>query len=244
MRYFYVKKASKQKKPAVVVMSVLLLLIGTLTLLWSFYPIVTFQLASVFSFSRAVSPLPKSVLADSLKKGLPYYSNDMRPYYSSYLKDFTRVGEWFPQKPQVLTYRKNITSYTLTIPRLGVLDATVMVGGEDLSKSLVQYGDQVLPGEIGNVAVLGHSTLPQLYKNKDYKSIFTYLPSIERGDKIRATVNGFTYEYVVYDMFTVDPDEIWVLDPKADESLLTLISCVPPGTYWKRLIVRARMVGL
>lgn len=244
MRYSYIKKLHKPKKPFVVIFSVLSLMLGTITLLWSFYPVVTFQLSQTFSFNKEISPLPKSVLTSSLQKGLSVYADEMRPYYSSYLKDFTQVGEWFPQKPQVLTYKKDLHSYVLSIPKLGISDAQVVVGGEDLSDSLVQYHDQVIPGEVGNVAVLGHSTLPQLYKAKDYKSIFTYLPSVERGDKIRVTLNGFGYEYVVYDMFIVDPDEVWVLDPKSDDSILTLISCVPPGTYWKRLVVRSKLVGL
>ncbi len=244
MRYSYVKRYTKQKKPFLVVFSIVSLMVGTVTLLWSFYPIVTFQLAQVFAYDRQVSPLPQSVLSASLQKGLSVYSPDSRPYYSSYLKDFTRVGEWFPQKPQLLTNKKNIKAYMLSIPRLGITDAKVTVGGEDLTKSLVQYGDQSMPGEIGNSTVLGHSTLPQLYKDKDYKSILTYLPSMERGDKIKATINGFTYEYIVYDMFIVNPDEVWVLDSKSDESILTIISCVPPGTYWKRLVVKSKLVGI
>lgn len=227
-----------------IIFSTLSLIIGTTTLLWAFYPILTYQFAHLFSFSQELSPLPRSVLAASLQKGLTVYNSESKPYYSSYLKDFTRVQEWFPKQPQLLTHKKKIKSYQLNISKIGVHDATVTVGGEDLAKSLVQYGDQVLPGEIGNVVIVGHSTLPQLFKDKDYKSIFTYLPSIEKGDKIQAFINGFTYEYEVYDMFVVDPSEVWVLDPKSEDAALTLISCVPPGTVWKRLVVKSMLTRL
>ncbi len=243
MRYLYLKRYKKIKKPVVILLSVVSLVLGTLTLLWSFYPIVTFQLSRIFALQE-LSPLPQRVLASSLQKGLTVYNDSLEPYYSSYLKDFTKVGDWFPKSPQLLTRKHNVKKYTITIPKLGIVNAEVKVGGEDLSKSLVQYGDAVLPGEIGNASILGHSTLPQLYKEKDYKSIFTYLPSVERGDKIKVDINGFIYEYEVYDMFVVEPTDTWVLDPKNDESILTLISCVPPGTYWKRLIVRAKLSGI
>lgn len=244
MRYVYVKKEYKYKKPAVIILSTLSLIIGTTTLLWAFYPILTYQFAHLFSFSQELSPLPRSVLAASLQKGLTVYNDESQPYYSSYLKDFTRVQEWFPQQPQLLTHKKKIKSYEIEASKIGVHGATVTVGGDDLGKSLVQYGDQVIPGEIGNAVIVGHSTLPQLFKDNDYKSIFTYLPSLEKGDKIEAKVNGFTYQYEVYDMFVVDPAETWVLDPKSDEAVLTLITCVPPGTLWKRLIVKSKLTRL
>jgi len=101
-----------------------------------------------------------------------------------------------------------------------------------------------MPGEYGNVAIFGHSTLPQLYDEKDYKTIFTYLPSLEKGDKILIQVGDLEYEYVVDDMFVVNPDKISVLDQRYDASYVTLITCVPPGTYWKRLVIRSKLVQL
>ena len=220
------------------------LVLGTATLLWYFYPIITFQLSQLFVFTQQVSPLPKSVLASSLQKGLMVYDESNKPYYSSYLKDFTKVGNWFPKKTQLLSHKSKVDQFKLSVSKLGVSGAIVKVGAEDLTKSLVQFGDAVLPGGIGNIPILGHSTLPQLYKSKDYKSIFTYLPTLERGDRIKLSMNGFEYEYVVYDMFVVDPSETWVLEAKAEEPIVTLISCVPPGTFWKRLVVKARFVGI
>ena len=103
---------------------------------------------------------------------------------------------------------------------------------------------RTLPGEYGNVAIFGHSTLPQLYNSKDYKTIFTYLSSLEKGDKIYITVGDLEYEYEVGEMFVVMPDKISVLDQKYDASYVTLITCVPPGTWWKRLVVRAKLTQL
>ena len=103
---------------------------------------------------------------------------------------------------------------------------------------------QSLPGEYGNVVIFGHSTLPQLYNAKNYTTIFTYLPSMEKGDKILVRLGEDEYEYETFDIFVVNPDEISVLEQSNDASYITLITCVPPGTYWKRLVVRAKLTKL
>ena len=99
-----------------------------------------------------------------------------------------------------------------------------------------------LPGENGNVVILGHSTLPQLYNIKDYKTIFTYLPSLKEGDKIEIKLGDQVFEYEVFDIMVVKPSEVSVLKQDFSNSYLTLITCVPPGTYWNRLIVKAKIV--
>ncbi|MCR4326711.1 MAG: sortase [Candidatus Roizmanbacteria bacterium] len=243
MTYSYTKSYKQKKKPIVVMFSYISVFIGTLVLLWSFFPIILFQLNQVFAAVH-VSPVDKKNLASPLRQGLSIYDDRLEPYYSTYLRDFTKVQDWFPQSPQSLTKRKQITDYTIDVPRINLVGSKVIVGGEALDKSLVQYGNAVYPGEVGNTVILGHSTLPQLYKEDDYKSVFTYLPSLERGDEVKVHINGFSYTFVVFDMFTVDPSDTWVLDGKAEESVLTLITCVPPGTFWKRLIVRARLSGI
>ena len=162
--------------------------------------------------------------------------------FSNNLRDYTRASLWFPGLGKTGDFSTlSVKDYSLSIPKLNIKEAKVIVGAEDLSKSLIHYLPKSLPGEYGNVAIFGHSTLPQLYSSKDYKSIFTYLPSLENGDEIKIKVNDISYEYVVYDMFVVDPDEISVLEQQKDGSFLTLITCVPPGTYLKRLVVKAKL---
>jgi sortase A len=162
--------------------------------------------------------------------------------FSNNLRDFTKASVWFPNRPQgQLTSTKAVSEYNLSIPRLNIKDARVVVGGEDLTGSLVHYLPESMPGEYGNVAIFGHSTLPQLYNQKDYKTIFTYLPSLEKGDTVEVKVGDIKYEYEVTNSFVVDPSEVSVLEQTKDGSYLTLVTCVPPGTYWKRLVVKARL---
>ena len=110
-----------------------------------------------------------------------------------------------------------------------------------MGKSLVHYGGTALPGDWGNTVIFGHSVLPQFFNPKNYKTIFSTLPTLEKKDKILIDFDGITYFYEVYELKVVSPDDVSVLEQRYDTSYLSLVTCVPPGTYWKRLIVKARL---
>jgi sortase A len=159
----------------------------------------------------------------------------------AFAADFTNANAWFPTSPQ----KKIVTpvnTYTLSIPKLRIANAMVTVAGDDLAESLVHYGGTALPGEYGNTVIFGHSTLTQFYNPKDYKTIFSLLPTMKSGDEIDITYDGISYVYKVFDMVVSEPSDLSALEQKFDDSYLTLITCVPPGTYWQRLHVRARLV--
>lgn len=242
--YRYVKKDNSPRKRVINYFSYISLTLGTVLLFWSFYPVISFEIYSrLFIQKKITSPIPRSEIVSSLEA-----ANSILGSYtvlSSNLRDFTNANLWFPTKPQTVNTKKlDVKKYTLSIPKLGIKNARVVVGGKDLSKSLIHYLPKSLPGEYGNVVIFGHSTLPQLYNPKNYKTIFTYLPSLEKGDKIYIKVKGITYEYQAYEMFVVRPEQVSVLEQRNDASYLTLITCVPPGTYWNRLVVRAKLTKL
>lgn len=223
--------------------SYVLLTVGSLLLFWSFYPVISFEIYSFLYIKRKInSPVPSSAVsalqqANSILGSYNVFSNNIR--------DFTQASLWFPTLlEETANFEPKINEYTLSIPRLNIKKANVKVGGEDLAKSLVHYLPKSLPGQYGNVVIFGHSSLPQLYNEKDYKTIFTYLPSLSKGDGIYVEIDGVEYEYEIYDMFVVNPDQVSVLEQQNDASYLTLITCVPPGTYWKRLIVKAKLKAL
>ena len=238
------KKHHTTKKKTINFFSYIFLIAGSLLLFWSFYPILSSMIySSLFLKNNISTPVSKQtsttalIEASSILGAFSVFSNNLR--------DFTQVSLWFPTKPQSGASEKlKIKEYILSIPKLNIKDAIVTVGGEDLKKSLVHYLPQSLPGEFGNVVIFGHSTLPQLYNPKNYTTIFTYLPSMEKGDKILVKINEEEYEYETFDIFVVNPEEVSVLEQINDASYLTLITCVPPGTYWKRLVLRAKLTKL
>jgi sortase A len=240
----YQKEYPSAKKKVVQTISYLSLIAGCLMLFWSFYPIISFEIYSRLFFQNNItSPIPRTQISSSLKEA----SSVLGTYnvYSNNLRDFTQAKLWFPSKPQInLTDNRGIKEYNISIPKLNIIGAHVAVGGEDLSHSLVHYLPMSLPGEFGNVSIFGHSTLPQLYNVKDYKTIFTYLPSLQKGDKVIIKMSNKEYEYEVYDMFIVEPTQISVLEQQRDASYLTLVTCVPPGTFLKRLVVKSKMTRM
>src|SRR3989344_6548913 len=242
--YIYKKELYSQKKKVIHYASYISLTLGCLLLFWSFYPVISFEIYSrIFLRQQVSSPIPRSQVTSSLQQANSVIGS--YNVFSNNLRDFTQVSLWFPTKPQTAMSRNlTIKEYALSIPKLNIKNAKVIIGGDDLKKSLVHYLPQSVPGEYGNVVIFGHSTLPQLYDPKNYTTIFTYLPSLEKGDKIQVFIGEEQYEYETYDIFVVNPEEVSVLEQSNDASYLTLITCVPPGTYWKRLIVRAKLTKL
>ena len=242
--YLYVKEKNSSKRKIITYFSYISLTIGALLLFWSFYPILSFEIYSKLFIQRNLfTPIPTSNTVSSLEQA----NSVLGSYnvFSSNLRDFTEASLWFPSQKEVNIVKAiDIKEYTLSIPKLNISNAIVNVGGEDLSKYLVHYLPQSLPGEYGHIVIFGHSTHPQMYNVKDYKTIFTNLPSLKKGDKIILTMNDLEYEYEVYDLVVVNPDQISVLEPKNDAPYVTLITCVPPGTYLRRLVVRAKLSQL
>lgn len=154
----------------------------------------------------------------------------------------TDASQWFPNikegKPTA-----PVTAYNLSIPKLGIIDAEVTTIDNELEKHLVNYGGTAIPPNKGTAAVFGHSTLPWLFNPKNYKTIFATLEtSLKVGDIITVKVNGVIYTYRVYEMVVVNADDAEILQQNYNDSYLFLITCSPPGTTWRRLIVKSRLV--
>jgi sortase A len=110
-----------------------------------------------------------------------------------------------------------------------------------LKEGLVHHFQTANPGEIGNSVIVGHSSSYQWDKNS-YGKVFALLNELEKGDLIFIIHDHKKYRYVVYDKFIVNPDQVEVLSQEAFQTpTVTLLSCWPIGTYWKRIIVRAEL---
>lgn len=209
------------------------------------WPIFSFHLIEAPKLRPLLNPVP-AVRAGVLGIVAPVKANtnDSVLAYSDTNVDYGKASNWFPDVIQPDQRVGQGNSYKISVPKLGINDATAIVGGENLSESLIHFGGTALPGDYGNAVIFGHSTLPFFYNPKDYKTIFSTLPKLKEGDEIFAEYDGIKYRYVVEEMLVVKPQDIQVLEQKFDDSYLTLVTCVPPGTYLERLIVRARLKSL
>lgn len=217
--------------------SFLLVSIGIFLIAWVMWPIVAFELVYSPKYAKIIRPIPDEVIVSALE-------NQFSKILESTSIDYTKASNWFPKSPPKFEAAQRVTTYTLSIPKLRIRDAHVVVGGDDLDKSLIHYGGTALPGEYGNAVIFGHSVLPVFFNPTNYLTVFSTLPTLKEGDEIFVTADNVTYRYVVYEMRVVLPDDVSLLEQKYDWSYLSMVTCVPPGTYWKRLIVRAKLEKL
>ena len=230
--YRYVKDKRKKLKKIVSRISVFLIISGLSLLTWIIYPIASFELEYAPKFGTIIKPVPNEPIKQVIRR-------DVNEVLAATITDYTKASVWFPKATNIKP-TTSFVSYFLSIPKLKIERATVLIGTEDLSKSLIQYTG-TLPGELGNPVIFGHSTLPFLYNPKNYTTIFTKLPTLDKGDEILVSIDNVTFKYNIIDMRITSPDDLSVLEQNYDDSYITLITCVPPGTYFKRLIIKARL---
>src|SRR3989344_6094779 len=152
--YSYIKTKPKRERKAIALLSYSSLIAGCLFLFWSFYPIIFFQIyAQVYLKKKITTPITNQSALSSLIN-----SNAVLGSYSilsTNLSDYTKAGIWFPSVAQEKNNDIKINEYTLSIPRLNIKNAKVIVGGTDLNKGLIHYIPRTLPGQYGNVAIFG-----------------------------------------------------------------------------------------
>jgi LPXTG-site transpeptidase (sortase) family protein len=99
-----------------------------------------------------------------------------------------------------------------------------------------------MPGQKGNSYIFAHSTANLLNIEK-YAAVFTLLGKLEAGDHITTFYQGKRYDYQIERKYIVDFNDVTPLTATYDEPILTLQTCDPPGTEFKRLIIKARLIG-
>lgn len=226
-----------------------LLVVGIFLFINAAYPIVSYQLLVAPRFSNSfVSPSSEAAASHSFGPPLKneFVSSAQVIGTEIDLIDYTKAGNWFSEEKieNEFSVETDNSTYYLSIPKLGVNRAEVRVGAEDLKQSLIQYPGTAAPGRYGNTVVFGHSVLPQFFNPKNYLTIFSTLPTLKPQDEIFIYHNEVTFKYVIENMIEVSPSDISILAQRFDDSYLTLITCVPPGTYLRRLIIRARLSKL
>lgn len=208
----------------------LLVIVGLALLATALFPVVSYELFAFANLRQRelLSPVP---------------GPQVRGTSAPYPPNLTRARNWFVGAPELKEEAPlNIRFYNVSIPKLKIEDAVAEIGGDDLSKSLIHYKGTALPGRVGNTVIFGHSTLPFLFNPRNYLSIFSTLPTIKIDDEVKINYDGIVYTYRIEEIYEVGPRDIQVLEQRYDDSYITLITCVPPGTYLKRLVVKGRLV--
>ena len=236
-KYYYKKASALTTKNLARLLSLLVVILGISIAGYVFFPLISWQIyfAPVFASNEVAVPIPQNTLVNSATFG-----SLLSQATDGLTGDYTNAQNWFPNYKFSKTNSK-ISTYTLSIPKLNIKDAVVSVNDDDLSKHLVNFGGTAIPPEKGNSVIFGHSTLPQLFDPNNYKTIFANAYQMKIGDELFVNVSGATYKYNVYNITVVSPNDTSVLQQDYSDSFITLITCTPPGTIWKRLIIRAQL---
>ena len=107
-----------------------------------------------------------------------------------------------------------------------------------LKRGVAHAKGTAFPGEGGHIYLFAHST-DYFWNVGVYNAVFYLLYKLEKGDEVNLFYKGKRYVYKVVDKRIVDPKQVEYLTRKTNREFLTLQTCWPPGTTWKRLLIFA-----
>lgn len=121
----------------------------------------------------------------------------------------------------------------LEVPRVG-LSVMVREGMDPatLRRAVGHVPSTALPGELGNVVILGHRD-----------TFFRDLRGVEKGDIVQITTTQDRFTYAIESIQVVEPDSI-ILTAPTSGTVVTLITCFPfnyVGPAPRRFVARARL---
>lgn len=235
-KYLYRKTKKTNYKKILRVIGFLIFLISIIGSLYTFLPLISWQVyfAPVFASQNITAPIPRTTIVNPTAiKSL--FSNAANNFTGT---DYSNAQNWFP-KHKAKRGDVKLTSYTLSIPKLGIKDAFVTTVDNELDKHLVNFAGTAVPPDNGNAVIYGHSSLPQLFEPYNYKTIFATLYKLKTGDDFSVNVENIIYNYKIRSIRVTDPEDTSVFTQDYDISHITLVTCTPPGTTWKRLIIKA-----
>lgn len=208
------------------ILALLLFCLGIILLTQVLLPLLSYKIWELTLYKQN-EPLISSLPADQSILGVSIHSEGNFPAIFSDNK-----------RTQPLPY----TDFYLTIPSIKLDKAHVVVETNNFETNLAHLPGTALPGETGNVFITGHSSFAQFYKPDNYKAIFANLPNVKKGDQVLIQAGAQVFTYEIKGLNIVDPKNVGVINPpEPNGRYLTLMTCVPPGLYLKRLIVLAEL---
>ncbi len=197
---------------------------GMLVWLWGVSDGAVYQYTQGVQFSREAAHSDVTIAANPITPVAPEASPEPA-------SPGTIVSRWLapalPRRDPLLLGRLEIPSVHLTVMMREGVDAA------SLRKAAGHLPSSALPGQAGNVVVLGHRD-----------TFFRPLRGIAQGDPIRVRTPGGSFQYVVDSIRVVEPDQSLAFQKDMPAKSITLITCFPfdyVGPAPRRFVVRARM---
>ncbi len=109
-----------------------------------------------------------------------------------------------------------------------------------LTRGVAHAKNTGFPGQNKNIFLFSHSSV-NFYEATAYNSIFYLLNKMEKDDEIYLFYKGEKFRYSVVDKKIIDAGDISYLENSGTKERLILMTCWPPGTTLKRLLVIASL---
>jgi sortase A len=238
---YYIKKDTRRIKKIIRFFGLGLSLTGASFSIYFFFPLISWQLylQPAFASQAITAPIPKTTIVTNeyIQSLWRNTADSIETLYGDKNKT------WMPSSSALkeVQIASGTSYYYLSIPKIHVENAVVSTVDTDVSLHMINFPGTAVPPAKGTAAVFGHSTLPSLFDPNNYKTILAMAHTLVVGDKILVTVNNMQYSYIIDNISIVDAEDTSYLAQETDSSYLTIITCTPPGTIWKRLIIRSKL---
>ncbi|MGM8288630.1 class D sortase [Clostridium perfringens] len=144
-----------------------------------------------------------------------------------YVSDKKTKEEDYSSKPN-----KNVIAL-LSISSIGLKDAPILDGEDNLNYTIGKYSNTPKFGEHGNVLLAAHNNMAG--------SIFRHLKDVSNGDIIKVqTKENVIFKYKIVNKYVVEPNDSSVIDQDDSKQEITLITCTNHAK--QRLIVKGVLI--
>jgi sortase A len=147
-----------------------------------------------------------------------------------------KKAEKVPEDSRLIIKKINVS-----VPIISISSRLDKILQEGLKKGVVVFPQTALPGEKGNCVIVGHSSNFS-WRKGDYDMIFILLDKLKIGDEIEIFWEGEKIKYVIFENPQIVKANQTEILASVEEPILTLMTCWPIGTDYKRLIVKGKLV--
>lgn len=183
------------------------------------------------------------VMSPALKQEFLYWERTHAPLT---VLNTASLGERAQQQAEFVP---RDTQFGIVIPKLEANARVIQdvdwqdakVYQEALRHGVAHAKGTALPGRSGNVFIFSHSGV-DFSEAARYNAVFYLMNKLVVGDEVRLYFEGKPYRYEVFATEKVASDALEYLEQNPDQKILTLMTCWPAGTTWKRLVVQAKLI--
>ena len=142
--------------------------------------------------------------------------------------------------------------FSIIIPKIGanapVIKNVDPFNGDEYRKKLTQGAAHAkgtaVPSESGNTFLFAHSS-DNFYSANRYNTIFYLIHKLKKDDHFFIVYNEEIYDYVVSEVSIISADAgKYLKNEKFVGQSATLMTCWPPGTVAKRLLITGELEGV